>query len=251
MTEAHVPPQGIGNRAPQHRRASWVTSPRGAGIDSYKPGGLSVFGLCFDCNNLTSGAADPAYIDFHNAVTRYWSPTMRRLLIEPTAVPAPVAPGLIARSVLVGMFAINDRLQDHFPVLARGLRDDDPDLRLPDELRLRIALMEGVRSRIGGPVGYMRVLNRRETYMPFADVWFPPLAWCLISARAGDPSLGPDITTEWGDATAWVRFSPGTIVDLRELVGALPVAPPPMFGTEDWVVLTGNGMVALEGQRAG
>jgi hypothetical protein len=251
MTEAHVPPRGIGNHAPQHRRASWVTTDHGAGIDSYKPGGLSVFGLCHSCNNLTSGAADPAYIDFHNAVTRYWSPTMRRLLTMPTAVPAPVAPGLVARSVLVGMFAINDRLQGHFPDLAQGLRDDDADLRLPDGLRLRLALLKGARTRIGGPVGYMRVLTRRETYMPFADVWYPPLAWCLISSRVGDPSLGSDITAEWGDASAWVRYAPETIVDLRELVGALNNAPPPMFGTDDWVVLTGAGMVSLEGLRAG
>lgn len=189
MTEAHVPPQGIGNRAPLHRRASWVTSPRGAGIDSYKPGGLSVFGLCFNCKNVSSGAADPAYIDFHNAVTRYWSPTIRRLLVEPTAVPAPVAPGLVARSVLVGLFAINDRLQDHSPDLARGLRDDDPNLRLPDELRLRIALMEGARSRIGGPVGYMRVLTRRETCMPFADV-------CSRRSRGASSRHAP-VTQSW------------------------------------------------------
>lgn len=249
MTEAHVPPQAIGNRAPEHSRASWVTTDDGARIGSYKPGGLSVFGLCEPCNNLTSGMADPAYIDFHRQVSRYWSPTIRRLLIEPTAVPARLAPGLVARSVLIGMFAINERLHEHFPDLAHGLRDGDPDLRLPESLRLRVALAEGPRSRIGGAVGYMRVARRRETYMPFADMWFPPLAWCLISSRSGDPSLGPDITTEWGDATAWVRFAAETIVDLRNLVGALPIAPPPMFGSDDWVVMFGGGMVALEGIR--
>jgi hypothetical protein len=247
MTEAHVPPQGVGNRAPRHRRASWVTSDRGAGIDSFKPGGLSVFGLCADCNNLTSHAADPAYIDFHSAVTRFWAPSVRPLLLEATGVPAPVAPRLVARSILVGMFAVNDRLQELFPELARALREDEPDIRLPDELCLRLALMEGIRSRISGPIGYMRVLTRRETYMPLADVWFPPLAWCLASAHATGPSLGPDITAGWGDATDWLLYAPDHVDDLRRLVGALPIAAPPMFGTDDWVVLTGDGMVALEG----
>jgi hypothetical protein len=149
------------------------------------------------------------------------------------------------------MFAINDRLQDHFPHLAGTLRAGDSRLVLPDEVRLRLALVEGAESRISGPVGYMRVLTRRETHMPFADVWFPPLAWSLVSTRNHPASLGPDITTNWGDASEWARYAPSVTLDLRALVGALPIAPPPMFGTDDWVVMTGNGMTTIEGRRAG
>jgi len=63
---------------------------------------------------LTSDKADPAYIDFHKQVSRLWTPSAQRLLGG--TVPARVAPGLVARSVLAGMSAINDRLQENFPV---------------------------------------------------------------------------------------------------------------------------------------
>lgn len=80
-----------------------------------------MYALCSDCNNLTSARADPAYIDFHKQVATVRAPAARRVLIEPSSLPVSVAPGLVARSVLIGMFAINDRLQESFPALARGL----------------------------------------------------------------------------------------------------------------------------------
>jgi hypothetical protein len=248
MTEAHVPPQAVGNNGKRVERTSWVQSDTGARLGSWKPGGLTVYGLCHDCNHLTSGADDPAYIAFHNEVQKYSSPGAQRLLINPQALPATVSPGLVARSVLAGKFALNDRLQEHFPHLATGLRLRRPDLRLPDELTLRLALYQGTQARIGGPVSFMRVLNRREVHSPFADIWFPPMAWCLVSSRPGPVQLGPEISATWADVSDWIRYSPQTAVDLRTLVGPMRPARPPQFGGQDWAVLLGDSMAAVEGR---
>ncbi len=250
MTEAHVPPKATGNHGRLRERAQWVAGDDGATVGRWRPGGLSVYGLCTDCNGLTSGREDPAYIDLHNRVTQLRTGAVRRLLVDAKDLPARVAPGLVARSVLAGMFAINDDLEDRFPRLARGLRERESDLRLPEELRLRLALTEGDLARVGGPVGYMRVLGRREFHMPLAEFWFAPFAWCLRSARGADPSLGPEITDAWGDVTEWVRYGPDLTTDLRNVVGALPVAVLPRFGSDEWVLLSGDdSMTALEGRR--
>src|SRR5207302_1953169 len=100
MTEAHVPPRAVGNRGEFLERAHWVSDSDGARLSDWRRGGLSVYGLCRDCNHVTSGRADPAYIEFHNQVARMRRPTVQRLLIEPDALPARLAPGLVARSVL-------------------------------------------------------------------------------------------------------------------------------------------------------
>lgn len=76
-------------------RTPGVTTESGASLASFRPGPLAVSGLCFDCNNLTSGKADPAYIDFHKQVERYLRPSMRRILVEPTDVHARISPGLV------------------------------------------------------------------------------------------------------------------------------------------------------------
>jgi hypothetical protein len=249
MTEAHVPPRGVGNGTHARERAQWVSDSSGARLGPWKPGGLSVYGLCTDCNNLTSDKADPAYIDFHNQVQRLRRSSLRRLLPLRDMLPARVAPRLVARSVLVGMCAINDRLQEHFPTLAKDLQADIDSPRLSEGLQLRLALTDGPWARIGGPVGYMRVLTTRQVHMPLAEVWYPPLAWCLRSLRAVDLSLGPDITSTWGDVSEWIRYSPDLTTDLRNVVGLLPIVQPLRFGTEDWVVLKGDGvMTALEGR---
>lgn len=208
-----------------------------------------MYGLCRDCNHLTSDKADPAYIDFHNQVSKLWTPSAQRLLQG--AVPARVAPGLVARSVLAGMCAINGGLQEHFPGLASGLRTGRLDMRMPEGLTLRLALADGTRSRIGGPVGYMRVLGKRAIHMPLAEVWSPPLAWCLRSTRSTARSLGPELTSDWADVSAWIRYSTDLVTDLRNVAGPMPLVRPPRFGAENWVVLTGDEvMAALEGRPA-
>lgn len=249
MTEAHVPPQSCGNSGEVRERAQWVSDVGGARLGPYKPGGVSVYGLCRDCNALTSDKADPAYIDFHRRVSSVLGENVQLLLVEPGQLPVRVAPGLVARSVLAGMFAINDRLQDHFPDVARGLREKSDDLRLSDDLQLRLALTTGRKSRIGGPVGYMRVLGQRAFYMPLADIWFPPLAWCLRSVKSAEASLGVELTAAWGDVSDWIRYGPDLVTDLRNVTRTLPVAQPPQFGADEWMLLTGDEtMTALEGR---
>lgn len=248
MTEAHVPPQAVGNRGPHRQRAQWVAGNGGAQLGRWQDGGLSVYGLCERCNHQTSVRADPAYIDFHLRLAGLLD-TGIRLLQHSGDLPVRVAPGLVARSVLAGMFAVNDRLYDRYPELAKGLRTDSPDLRLPEDLRLLMAMTPGPRSRLGGPVGYMRVLTVRQFHMPLAEIWFPPLAWVLRAARASEPSLGPDLTTSWGDATEWVRYGPELTTDLRNVMRTMPVAYLPEFGAEEWVILAGDGaMTAIEGR---
>lgn len=192
--------------------------------------------------------ADPAYADFHRRVAAALSPLARRLLLDANHLPVPVAPGLVARSVLVGMFAINDSLQDMFPDVAEGLRNSAQPLRLGDGLQLRLALTPGPESRIGGPVGYMKVMQERIFYLPFADVWFPPLVWSLTSTRDVPDHLGASLTQDWADVSQWPRYGAETITDLRNLVRRLRFVRPPPFGAEDWVLLSGNTMTALEGR---
>ena len=92
-------------------------------------------------------------------------------------------------------------------------------------------------------------MNKRELYMPLAEIWFPPLAWCLRSVRSSEPALGPEITSTWGDVTGWIRYGPDLVTDLRNVVRPLPVVRPPQFGADDWVILTGDeAMTALEGR---
>ncbi|MEJ5913126.1 hypothetical protein [Pseudokineococcus sp. 1T1Z-3] len=249
MTEAHVPPQACGNKGPLRERAQWVQGPGGSQLSKWKSGGLSVYGLCAECNRSTSDGPDRAYIDFHFSVMLATAPKVRQLLIEPKVPPVAVAPRLVAHSVLAGMFALNDTLQERFPDLATGLRQDSNDLRLPDGLELRLALTSSELSRIGGPVGYAQVLQRRRWHMPLAEVWFPPLAWCLCSTTHRSASLGPELSEEWCDVSAWPRHGRELVTDLRNVSSSLPAAAFPRLGAGDWVILTGdNAMTVLEGR---
>ena len=58
MTDAHGPPRSCGNSGATRERAQWVSDVGGARLGPYKAGGLSVYGLCRDCNELTSDKAD-------------------------------------------------------------------------------------------------------------------------------------------------------------------------------------------------
>lgn len=65
----------------------------------------------------------------------------------------------------------------------------------------------------------MRVITGLECHLPLAEIWYPPLAWCLVSSRSTDPGLGPALTAECADATAWAG---GTVTDLRNVAGRPP-----------------------------
>jgi len=70
----------------------------------------------------------------------------------------------------------------------------------------------------------------------------------LRSTRSTPSSLGPQITSTWGDVTDWVRYGSDLTTDLRNVVGPLPAAQAPQFGAEGWVIITGDGvMTVIEG----
>ncbi|WP_147251834.1 hypothetical protein [Blastococcus sp. TF02-8] len=163
------------------------------------------------------------------------------------------APGLVARCVLFGMFAINPRLRILFPDLAADLRKETPagagPVRWPDQLLLRVGRSHPSLPREGvlsSGVWSMRVLTERVVHFSFGDIVFAPLVWSLVPAHSGSErdGLGPQITKRLGDASGWVHYGPDrTSVDLRSLTRTFPsMAHPLHVKMDDWVeLLTRDG----------
>jgi hypothetical protein len=247
LSRAHVPPQVAGNSTAVERSADVIED----GVrrpGRWAAGGMWVRGLCADCNSLAGVAYDRAYADFANQVARLSTPTALRLAVVPGEAPgARFAPGLVARCVLFGMFAINLRLRLLFPELAQDLRHallpGQGPIRWPDKLVLRVGLTHPLLPKVGvlsSGVWAMRVLNERVVHFSFADIAFPPLVWSL-GASDDDTALelGPQITGALTDASDWVHYGPDrTHVDLRSLTRALPaIALPLLTRGDDWVEL--------------
>ena len=207
---------------------------------------MYVRGLCEDCNNRAGGLYDSAYADFARKVARLSTPVARQLTVIPHEAPGVFfAPGLVARSVLYGMFAVNLRLRLIFPELARGLLEaNDPGegrVAWPGQVALRVGLTHPAMSHVGvlsSGVWGMRVLTERVVHFTFADVVFPPLVWSLVTLDdAASAQLGPQITNVLADASEWIQYGPGrTHVDLRWLTGDLAaIALPSLTDQSDWV----------------
>lgn len=188
----------------------------------------------------------PPYADFARQVERLSTPTARQLAVIGGEAPAAqLAPGLVSRAVLFGLFAINPRLRVLFPELADDLNHESPDgsgpIRWPDQLALKISRTHpGFRDRgvISSGVWAMRVLNERVVHWTFGDIVWPPLTWSLVpndndSERDG---LGPQITKSLPDVSEWVKYGPDrTTVDLRNLLRVLPaIAHPMLMRTNNW-----------------
>jgi hypothetical protein len=93
---------------------------------------------------------------------------------RPSDVPAvPIAPGLVARSVFIGMQAIDPRLRTSFPQLAMDLVSGREQIGLPVGLRLRAAMYLSREARLAGPIHSYRVLTRSEAYPSQAEIYFP------------------------------------------------------------------------------
>jgi len=208
-----------------------------------------VRGLCQRCNNRAGSHFDVPYKDFARQIGILTTPAAQRLLLYPhDAPPAYFSPGLVARCVLYGMFAINPRLRILFPELAEDLahetRPGQGPVRWPDQLELRLG-----RTHPGFPkdgilmsgIWFMRVLHERALHHSFADIVFPPLSWSLTPpSKATDAArLGPPITAHLADASDWVRYGPDrTSVDLRHLTRTLPaVAHPGLARDDTWMEL--------------
>jgi hypothetical protein len=191
-----------------------------------------VFGLCDPCNNLAS-RYDAAYGDFATITARFMTSAGRRLARSSYELPAvALAPGLVARSVLYGMFAIAPRLRIIVPQFARALLRNDGDIQWPSQLRLRLALTRPPLARLAGHVLSQRVLGYRTGYHAHGEIYFPPFAWVL------NPSDGGQTMDEvgWADASEWIRYGGDrTAVDLRHLVSRLPIVRHPQHASDEWM----------------
>lgn len=127
---------------------------------------------------------------------------------------------------------MNPMLRDRFPTVAKMLADAaSPSVELPDEVRLRVAALKGLRARVTGSYGgwYLRLNagQRSDGVNTAASVAFRPLAWHLAFPEVpNDPpeAFGPLLDVEgWPDVSAWVAGDPS---DAAPLADALPEGMP-------------------------
>lgn len=201
-----------------------------------------VRGLCEPCNNLAGIAFDRAYSDFARQVARLTTHTALGMAVIPGEAPgARFAPGLVARCVLFGMFAINPRLRILFPDLAHDLLAEQPGegpVRWPEKVALKVGRTHPRFERHGllvSGVWSMRILQERVRHSSFADIVFHPFIWCLVPVDdAHEAHLGPELTTSLADASGWVQYGPDrTSVDLRHLTRTFPALVHPMHTKQD------------------
>ncbi|MEV5480038.1 MULTISPECIES: hypothetical protein [Streptomyces] len=254
MTRAHVPPRAAGNTGDVtcatvrvHNKQRTTGRPR--------TGGMWLRGLCQDCNNLAGKNYDAAYGDFAARLAVYFG--ARRHLFLPAPKPAPpvsVAPGRVARSVLIGMFATTPHLRKMFPGLARDLQYQHPHISMPDGATLRMALYPSHSTRLASMSYGMRVISRRQHYNVFSEIYFRPLAWTLSPSddRLDDAGLGDSVLGTWPVVDQWLQYGDDvTALDLRDLCcrGIPTVGHPLRDGRGEWVEAFQNDTAAfLEGK---
>jgi hypothetical protein len=245
MSRAHVPPRAAGNGADVTSAIVLISN----GVlrsGRHAAGGMWLKGLCAECNSLAGARYDDAYADFSRRIQSYLRMPREFHLADRSGAPAvSVAPGLVARSVMFGMFAISPNLRIMFPELADQLRDERAHIAMPDGLSLRFALYRRNVARLTGPVHSFRVLNRREHYSTFAEIFFRPLAWVAAPAeRYGVPDAGVSIMDRqrWPSANEWLHYgSDVTSTDLRNLCRFVPqVGHPLAESRQDWIELYNN-----------
>lgn len=241
-SRAHVPPQAAGNTGEVTRV---VLRSMNGSISPGQPriGGMWVRGLCRDCNSLAGASLDRAYAEFAHSVIRHLG-TSSSLQQLGSAPPVPLAPGLVSRSILFGMHALNPKLRTLFPDLALGLLSGGA-VRLPTGLRLRLGAYRLSKARLSGGIDSYRVLGQSESHRSFADVVFPPFAWSLT---LDEPDL---VTSGWCDASEWPLYGDQTrISNLRLLARDLPVVMHPLDrNPNDWFSLfASEAATILEGE---
>jgi hypothetical protein len=147
---------------------------------------------------------------------------------------------LVARSVFIGMQAIDPRLRTSFPQLAMDLVSGREQIGLPVGLRLRAAMYLSREARLAGPIHSYRVLTRSEAYPSQAEIYFSPLAWVLtIDAPASVFEI-----QEWA-ADDWSLYADDvTRVDLRMLTRTFPLIHTPQ-PSDEWVSLTDDDIAPI------
>jgi hypothetical protein len=103
------------------------------------------------------------------------------------------------------------------------LLNEAPNITLPPELALRMALVRGRSARVSGAIygNVISTLNARPLfgYNTYAQIYFPPLAWQLVW-RDGMSLLDRE---GWADVTDWGLVSPSEDRTLSEICPPLPV----------------------------
>ncbi|QBR04671.1 hypothetical protein D7Y56_01260 (plasmid) [Streptomyces sp. S501] len=215
-------------------------------------------GLCRDCNSLAGENYDAAYGDFAGRLAAYFA--ARRHLFLPQAEPAPpvsVAPGRVARSVLIGMFATTPHLRKMFPDLAYDLQHRRPHITMPEGATLRMALYRSDGARLASMAYAMRVRTCRQYYSIFSEIYFRPMAWTLSpnDNRLDDAGLGESVLSSWPVVDQWLQYGDDvTSLDLRDLFrrGIPTVGHPLREGRDEWVEAFQNDTAAfLEGKIPG
>jgi hypothetical protein len=154
------------------------------------------------------------------------------------------------------MFATTPHLRVMFPRLAEDLCQRRAHIAMPDGALLRMALYPGRTTRLASMFSGIRVLNRRQHYDIFSEVYFRPLAWALTpSDRRYDKSMGGSVFDEHGWATVneWLQYGDDvTAADLRDLCrNGIPWVRHPVLGSNqgEWVEFLSDQVTAvLEGE---
>lgn len=190
LTRTHVPPRTAGNTSRVERAPDLLTAAGVRRPGRWNRGGLWVRGLCEDCNQLAGRRYDEAYGDFSRALEAVARARNAGSLLPPSDAPhVLLAPGLVSRCILIGMFAIHPRLRQIFPILAENLRNEEPTLRWPESVQLRVGQHQGSRALLASGIFMARVLGHRTQHFTFSDVVFAPLVWSLVpESRKHSPS---------------------------------------------------------------
>jgi hypothetical protein len=201
-----------------------------------------VRGLCDKCNHMSGVKVDRAYAAFAHALRRWLRPSSRRLLPRPSDVPAvPIGPGLVARSVLIGMHAINPGLRTSFPQLAMDLVSGREQIGLPVGLRLRAAIPESRGTARWADSLLPGADSLRGLSLPSRDLF--------LSARMGPHNRRAGISVrDPGVAAAddWSLYADDvTRVDLRMLTRTFPLIPTHQPSPDEWVSLTDDDIAPI------
>lgn len=148
LTKTHVPPQCAGNTGLVFRQFFLTSTDQILRRGSRQIGGLHVYGLRQDCNGLQA-LYEGAYGEFAQALYPCW--IRRDLAIPGGRMELPdqeIAPGAIARSVLIGVFGLNANLRNLYPQLAESLCQRSDSIELPDDIQLRLALARGTTAGV-------------------------------------------------------------------------------------------------------
>jgi hypothetical protein len=251
LTKTHVPPQCAGNTGLVFRQFFLIGTGQILRRGGRQIGGLHVYGLCQDCNGLQA-LYDGAYGEFAQALYPCW--IRGDLAIPGGRMEIPeqdIAPGAIARSVVIGMFGLNANLRELYPQLAISLCQRVDSIELPNDIQLRLALARGTTARVtGSMLGYGLLTG--VGFSTMAQVYFPPLAWQLADDCPSSVLQKSSLLDRqgWADVSNWISYAPTHRRNLRSLARSLPAVVYPHHDqalASDWTELFADSITFILG----